>query len=285
MSPFLLLVAILLLFVAAAAHYVMTQRSLTARLSPDQTISASEQQISRRASFESFVRSLSAAVSLGAILGLVIGGIGGRLAMRLLFLTSPDSVKGLESDDGFVIGKFGLVDTLNLLAFGVLVGVFGALVYLLIRRWLPKERRFRSFTSGGLAAATVGAAIVHPDGVDFTLLEPLWLAVALFLVIPGLFGVLIAPFVDRTDEADSWFQRKRMVVAASPLILLLFPLALIPLAVPIGITLLARWAALGNPRLLQLWESEQFHWAGRITLVGIAALGIFALTDDVSALI
>ena len=40
----------------------------------------------------------------GAIAGLLIGGIGGRLAMLLLRLTSDEIVLGLTSDDGFEIG-------------------------------------------------------------------------------------------------------------------------------------------------------------------------------------
>jgi hypothetical protein len=282
-SPILLLLAFLLVFVAAAVHYLVTARPGAEGPIPTK-IDRTDETRPVRASLESFVRSLSAAVSFGAILGLLIGGIGSRLAMRLLFLTSADSVKGLESDDGFVIGQFNLLDTLNLISFGTLIGVFGALIYLLIRRWLPKDRPLRLITTTALAAVMVGAAIVHPEGVDFTVLGPLWLAITLFLVIPGLFGALIARFVDRADQPDSWFQRRRLVVAASPLILLLFPLALIPLAVPIGITLLGRWTAVRNPRLIQLWESDQFQWAGRITIVGIVALASVALINDVRAL-
>src|ERR1044071_7492543 len=40
----------------------------------------------------------------GAIAGALVGGIGGRLAMLLLRLTSPDAVTGMISDDGFEIG-------------------------------------------------------------------------------------------------------------------------------------------------------------------------------------
>ena len=43
-------------------------------------------------------------VAAGAIAGLLVGGIGGRLAMLLLRLTSPDSVIGMRSDDNFEIG-------------------------------------------------------------------------------------------------------------------------------------------------------------------------------------
>src|SRR5262245_15255045 len=67
----------------------------------------------------------------GAIAGLLVGGVGGRLAMLLLRLTSSEIVIGLESDDGFEIGVVSL-QTFNLLggmtAFGAVVGVLYAVV-------------------------------------------------------------------------------------------------------------------------------------------------------------
>ena len=36
--------------------------------------------------------------------GLLVGGVGGRVAMLLLRLTSDPRLRGLETDDGFTIG-------------------------------------------------------------------------------------------------------------------------------------------------------------------------------------
>ena len=52
-------------------------------------------------SFEPIVRLVAATIVIGAVCGAVIGGLGGRLAMRILFVTSDEAVKGLISDDGF----------------------------------------------------------------------------------------------------------------------------------------------------------------------------------------
>ncbi len=90
--------------------------------------------------------------------------------MRLLFITSSDSVRGLQSDDGFEIGRFDLVATLNLVSLGALIGALGGLIYLAIRRWLPRHRLVRSALCGLGAAMVVGSAIIHADGVD----SPLW---------------------------------------------------------------------------------------------------------------
>lgn len=267
-----------MVFVAASVHYFLTARS---RPEPPEARSVA----GVKASFENLFRSLSAATSYGALLGLAIGGIGSRLAMRLLFLTSADEVRGLESDDGFIIGKFDLADTLNLVLFGTLVGLMGGLVYLLIRRWLPGPRIPRSAVAGAGAGTVVGSAIVHADGVDFTVLGPLWLAIGLFVLIPASFGWLISVLVDSADRTESWFRRKRLGVALIPLVLLLFPPVSIALAIPLGLTLLCRWVATRDPRALPLWESRQFLWAGRLAGLAIGALGTLALINDIRALV
>ena len=46
-------------------------------------------------------------------------------------------------------------------------------------------------------ASFVGASIVHPDGVDFRLLDPLWLTVGLFVLIPGLWGATVVVVTER----------------------------------------------------------------------------------------
>ena len=71
-----------------------------------QTAAATRAGSQRLREVESLVRVVSATIVIGAGSGAVIGGLGGRLAMRILFLTSGDGVKGLTSDDGFEIGRF-----------------------------------------------------------------------------------------------------------------------------------------------------------------------------------
>ena len=44
---------------------------------------------------EALLRTLGATTSVGLALGLVIGGIGSRLAMRALFLTTGPGVRGV----------------------------------------------------------------------------------------------------------------------------------------------------------------------------------------------
>ena len=63
---------------------------------------------------------------------MVWGGLGGRVAMRVVFLTSDDRVRGVISDDGFEIGRITF-QTIDLLVTATLLGVVGGLTYGLIR--------------------------------------------------------------------------------------------------------------------------------------------------------
>jgi hypothetical protein len=141
--------------------------------------------------------SLAMGTLAGSIAGLVWGGIGGRIAMRVLFLTSSDAVKGLTSDDGFEIGRIS-GDTIFLLIAmtfvgGILGGAYGLLRLLLQGPlWLV--------TIGiavMLGTAVGGGVIVSAEGVDFRFLEPLWLAVGLFIFLPAAWGITIVLGVER----------------------------------------------------------------------------------------
>jgi len=115
----------------------------------------------------SVIRLVSATIVIGALAGAVIGGIGGRIAMRVLFVTTGDHVQGLTSDDGFEIGRFTVGGTLALLFVTALIGVLAALCYLVAHPFVAPI---------GVAALPVmavfygiigGALMVHRGGVDF----------------------------------------------------------------------------------------------------------------------
>src|SRR5688500_19906833 len=109
-----------------------------------------------------------------------------RLAMLLLRLTSPDTVIGVESDDGFTIGEFTLSGTYNLFMLGAVLGVLGAAVYVLVSPWLIGPRWFHAFTFAFTAGVYVGSLVIKDEGIDFHALKPTWLAIALFIAVPAI---------------------------------------------------------------------------------------------------
>lgn len=151
----------------------------------------------------------------GAVAGLLVGGVGGRLAMFVLRLTSSDSVRGVESDDGFTIGTFSFA-TIFLLLIASLFGLLVGIVCVALRSQLRGR-------GGGLMIVVAGgmfgaAAIIEPGGVDFTFLDPLLLACAMFTVIPLAGVALTIVLIDRWRHWW-WSERRRTVIACSPWIL------------------------------------------------------------------
>ena len=163
-----------------------------------------------------------AGTAAGAIVGLVIGGIGGRLAMLLLRLTTPGSIAGLVSDDGFEMGVVSGSTAFLLFTTTALGAIDGAL-YSGLRGAIPPRLRLPLWTA--LGALVGGGAIVHADGVDFNLLEPAALAVALFVAIPAAGAAAIVLLAERWSRTTPW-QSRRLTVG------LLVAVAAAPFAIP-----------------------------------------------------
>ena len=118
-----------------------------------------------------------------------VGGLS-RLAMSLLAGRNPQA-HGRLSDDGFEMGVVTLDGSLNLLAVGIPIGVIGWLTYLVARPLLFGPPWFRWFCLSVPPGVVAANLVVHPAGVDFTVLGPLWLAVGLFVAVPAAYGPLM----------------------------------------------------------------------------------------------
>jgi hypothetical protein len=130
----------------------------------------------------------------GALAGLVWGGIGGRLAMLALRLTTPHAV-GATSDDGFEIGQVTLGGTLNLALVTTVAGAVAGVAYVAVRTGLPPAARAPMAALFG--AAVGGVSFISPDGIDQRLLEPRWLTVGAFIALPSAAALTIALIVER----------------------------------------------------------------------------------------
>jgi ABC-type amino acid transport system permease subunit len=164
------------------------------------------------------LRHAAIGVAAGAVTGLVVGGILGRIAMLILRLTTGDHITGVVSDDGFVMGRVTLGGSLQLAAAYTVIGVVLGLLYALARRFLPRLGRVVAWSA--VTAALGGASFVHADGVDYALLEPLWLAVAFFVALPALAGLCVAWLVERIEARQASFGRRHAVVGLASLLLI-----------------------------------------------------------------
>ena len=151
---------------------------------------------------DAFGASVGIAAAVGAAAGLVWGGIGGRIAMRVVLLTSNEHVRGLTSDDGFEIGTFSGATIVLLILTTILGGMAGFGVGVI--RMVTSGPTWAVAIGTSLATASfAGASIVHTDGVDFRLLDPLWLTVGLFVLLPGLWGATVVVVTERLLRSDS----------------------------------------------------------------------------------
>ena len=197
--------------------------------------------------------------------------------MFLLRLTSSPSLSGVKTDDGFTIGRFS-GDTGFLIAATAFLGVIGGLFYLIVRPWIPpRMRAWAMALFGGLIG---GALVIRPDGLDFTRLAPLSLAVAMFVALPALYGAVMSVLVERMLREDSMMSRSRAWFLG---LLPLIPLALFGfLGLVLLVGMLALWAlSRVVPGAASVWSSVPIVWAGRVGLVAVSGLALSALIGDI----
>ena len=215
----------------------------------------------------------------GVVCGVLVGGAGGRLAMLVLRLTSSDSLHGLQTDDGFTVGVVTTA-TLLLLAITAGLGLLGGLFYLVVRDWLP--RRARPLLFGMIGATAGGALVINPGGVDFTVLEPHWLAVTLFVLLPAAYGVLVSVLAEWLLRPGRWQRRRLRWVVATPFLLL-------PLTGPPGILVLLVIAILigvnRSGRVVRLWQTTPTRWLGRGAIVMVLSVSGVLLVRDIGAVL
>ena len=215
----------------------------------------------------------------GISAGVILIGVGSRLAMLLLRVTSPDSVRGVESDDGFIMGQVTLAGTYNLLLLGASVGIIGAAAYLLVAPWLIGPKWFRHLTTGLAAGVVVGSMLVHADGIDFRVLKPTWLAIGVFVALPGLFGGLVGVVVDAVRRPESWTARGRWRVALPILLVACFPLSIF--VVIIAGAVFGAWVGVRDLSAIRsVRTSATYALAIRAVWLVIAIAGLVAIVSD-----
>jgi hypothetical protein len=154
------------------------------------------------------VRRIVASLTAGLLCGAVVGGLGGRLAMFILRLTSDDSLRGLKTDDDFEIGQVS-GGTFFLVFACAFLGLFGGALYAVLAGFVP--RLMRVGVTAALAGVAGGATILKPGEFDFTVIHPPLLSVVLFIAVPALFGVALSWLAERW--ANDGFELDGVVAA------------------------------------------------------------------------
>jgi hypothetical protein len=236
-----------------------------------------------RFALEVHLRRFAAASCAAVVVGALVGGLGGRLVMRLLAVADP-ATSGLVTDDGFEVGRITAGGTVLLVAAGVQIALVGTLVYLLVRPLLMGPPWLRVATVALGAGTTVGALLVEPDSFDFQAFDPPMLPVALFVALPVVHVAVFATLTERWIAEGSWFMRAPLRHVAPTLVVWVLGAFALVLVVPVAAAALAL-LLLVHRRPPGATTRSLATWAGRAGLVGIFAVAVLALSADIVELL
>jgi hypothetical protein len=225
-----------------------------------------------------------APITVAAVgLSVLVGGVGGRLAMSLLSVTNPDN-DGRLSDDGFVIGRFDLGGTVQLLAFSLQIGLVATACYLVARHLVIGPRWFRVTSVAVGAGTVVGALLIDPEGIDFTAFDPPLLPIVLFLAIPIVYVACLAVVAERL-VGSAWAQSTdvRWLALTAFVLWAIGAVTLILLLVVVAIW--AIWQVVADTVIGSAIRSQVVRWSARAVLALIFVAAVTNLVDDTSVLV
>jgi hypothetical protein len=229
------------------------------------------------------VRSVATVLAAGLVAGVLVVGLGGRLVMRILGATSGDRAQGRRTEADEVVGEITFGGSLGFVLFvGLLVPAGASLLYLAFRRFLPGPAWIGGSIFGLLLLATFGVNDpLSSDNVDFKILAPLPLAVALVMATALLFGVTFAALAARLDHrmgliADHGWKNK---IAYLSFIALVFPLFLMVVIVYVAVRVVARG------RIGEMLKQRPIQLAGQaLVLLAATAAAIAVLRTTIEIL-
>lgn len=148
------------------------------------------------------LREAGLAAVAGGLAGILIGGIGSRVAMRISgAMSDPDMVGSARTANGNILGAVTAEGTLALVFFGgLLPGLLGGLIYVAARPWLRPLGRWGGLAYGLVLLAAVGSSVLEPFNIDFRKFGSPQLNVALFALLFPLFGIAIALLADVAER-------------------------------------------------------------------------------------
>lgn len=234
----------------------------------------------------------------GAVVGILVAGLGGRIVMRLATIIVP-SATGRFTENGNQIGDITLSGSLGLILFGGLFfGLAGGTVWVVVSPWIPGAGFRRAVLAMPVAVALTGISLIQGDNPDFRILQHDRLVVAMLLALVALTGMSIALFDDwldrRLPEAGAGSKAAAALYLAVALAggLLILPIVIggyftadarLGLALlGVGLATLAWWALRSQGHASR---PSQLLIAGRAALLVAVVLGVLDLAPEVAAAI
>jgi lysylphosphatidylglycerol synthetase-like protein (DUF2156 family) len=152
----------------------------------------------------SALRGFAAVFVAGGVAGVVVGGLGSRLAMRIAAMTARDGAQGLITDAGATIGRITFEGTAFLVvAVGIGTALLGTAFYLATLPWLPRRRSLRALAFGALELVVFGTVALDPTNPDFTILGRPLLNVLVLGSLFVLHGVALVLLIEPSGRLVS----------------------------------------------------------------------------------
>jgi hypothetical protein len=149
--------------------------------------------------WSTLIRSTAISGITGALTGVVVGGVGGRIVMRISALVAGDCARGAITDNGDRVGELTIEGTIELLANGLIFGVVGGVVWIVSEPWLRRCGPRVGLSFGILLFALAGTETIVADNRDFAILDPAWFNVLLFGLLFFAYGSLF-PILRRLND-------------------------------------------------------------------------------------
>jgi len=126
------------------------------------------------------------------ISGILVGGVLGRIVMRISAVAAGPEMVGRLTENGNRIGEFTIGGTLALIVFvGGFTGVAGSVVVVGSDPWLKWLGPVQGVGFGFVALAAAGTSSAF-ESVDFFILDPAALNVAMFVGLHFAFGLFVS---------------------------------------------------------------------------------------------
>jgi len=133
----------------------------------------------------------------GVVSGLLVGGVLGRIVMRISGFAAGPTMVGVHTSNGNRVGDITFAGTLGLVLFvGLGAGLAGGVVYGVLEPWLRRLRPWHGLAYGSALLATFGFTVLDPSNFDFSRFGPLSLNIAMFGALFVTFGVSTAWLFD-----------------------------------------------------------------------------------------
>jgi hypothetical protein len=153
------------------------------------------------ASLADIVREVSRGGLAALVAGVLFGGVGGRIAMRISALMDPSAGRRM-TEAGARVGEITLGGTISFVIFvGIFTGIGLALIWVVVQRWLPTNRGYRYSAGAVIGIAMGGRFAIDGRNVDFLILGPKAGQVGIFLLLAAMTGVAVVGIDGRLERS------------------------------------------------------------------------------------